>query len=351
MLHHRSPEFSAALASVLEMIRPLFGTQGNVLPVHTTGRGAMEAAIANLFSHGDEIVCCCNGKFGEMWAGLASTYGLVVHRVATSWNEGIDLAELSRSLDEHPDAVAVTAVFSDTSTGVRNDIAAIAREAGRRGALVLVDGISGIGGMPFEFDAWGVDVAVTGSQKCLMSGTGLAFAAVSPRAMEAARAGTLPRSYWDFRAILDSVSASRPQTPGSTPVHLMLQVEAALSMIHEEGLENVFARHEAMAAAVRGRIARLGLVQQCPGLPSHSATLTAIASPARVPPGVIRDGLKRRGILVGGGLGQFQEIAFRIGHLGDIRSADVERTLDALEVVLGELLASARAAPAQVTVA
>ena len=337
MIHHRTPEFSAELAAAIEMLGPVFGTRSAVLPVHTTGRGATEAAICNLFSPGAEIIACCNGKFGEMWADLAASYGLVVHRAATDWSHEVDATEIEQMLRDHPATRAVSLTFGDTSTGVRNDIEAVCRVARERDVLVMVDGVSSIGGMPFAFDEWGVDVAVVASQKCLMSAPGLAFVAVSERAWAANARATLPRNYWNFLDIKRHVTRAKPETPGTTPVSLMLQVAEALRMIHEEGLDRVFERHDAMAGLTRRRAAELGLSLQTPTLTHHSATLTAIACPPGITPKAIRDPLKARGILTAAGLGPYEPSAFRIGHMGDIRIADVTRTLDALAEVLSGL--------------
>ena len=338
MIHHRTAEFSAELGATTEMLGPVFGTASAALPVHTTGRGATEAAICNFFSPGDEIIACCNGKFGEMWADLAASYGLVVHRAATSWLHEVDASEIDDLLRERPNVRAVSLTFGDTSTGVRNDVAAVSRVARERNVLVMVDGVSSIGGMPFAFDDWGVDVAVVASQKCLMSPPGLAFVAVSDRAWTSYGRAKLPRNYWDFGDIKRNVTRPKPETPGTTPVSLMLQVAEALRMIHEEGLERVYARHEAMAERARRGALELGLSLQCPTITHHSTTLTALACPPGVPPKAFRDPLMARGILTAAGLGApFESSAFRIGHMGDIRLADVERTLSALAEVLSEL--------------
>lgn len=336
MIHHRTPEFSRELAVALELLQPVFGTTQTPLPVHTTGRGALEATICNLFSPGDEIAVCCNGKFGEMWARLAESYGVIVRRVATRWDAGVDPAELAATLDAHPAIRAVAMAFGDSSTGVANDVREIAGIARGHGALVLVDGVSSIGGMPFSFDEWQVDVAVTASQKCLMSAPGLAWAVVSERAWAACATSRLPRNYWDFAAIKRSVAKARPETPGTPPVSIVLQVAEALRMIHEEGLDAVFARHAALADRVRRGVGSLGLSLQCPRLPRFSATMTAIALPTGVEPRPFRDRIKARGILTAGGLGAYETIGFRIGHMGDIRIADVERTLDAVRAALDE---------------
>ena len=339
MIHHRTREFSAELASMIALLKPVFGTQSPVLPVHTTGRGALEAAICNFFSAGDEVIVCCNGKFGEMWAGFAESYGVAVHRTCTDWTRAIDVMDVARALEAHPKARAVALTYSDTSTGVSNDVATVARTVRvvRPDALVLVDGVSSIGGMPFAFDSWGVDFAATASQKCLMSSPGLSFAVVSDRAWSAAGRATLPRNYWDFAAIRSEVTKESPETPGTPPVDIVLQVAEALRLMHEEGLDRVYQRHAEMAARARRGAAELGLALQCPSLGTYSATLTAIAAPDGVAPKDLRNGMRLRGVLTAGGLGKYKDTAFRIGHMGDIRPADVDRTLAALAETLAEI--------------
>lgn len=338
MIHHRTPEFSRELATAIELLAPVFGTSSKALPIHTTGRGALEATICNLFSADDELAMCCNGKFGEMWAQFAESYGLVVHRYSTSWEHDADPDELTDLLSRHPNVKAVSVAYGDTSTGVANDVAAIGRVARSHGALTLVDAVSSLGGMPFSFDEWDVDVTVTASQKCLMSSPGLAWVALSERAWRAAEAAKLPRNYWDFGAVRETISKPKPETPGTTPVHLVLQVAEALRMMHEEGLPQVYARHLAMAERAREGAAELGLELQCPDLSRRSATLTAIALPAGISAKPFRDRIKAQGILTAAGLGKYEATSFRIGHMGDIRMADVERTLAAASEALRESL-------------
>jgi aspartate aminotransferase-like enzyme len=283
-----------------------------------------------LFSPGDEIVVCCNGKFGEMWAKFAASYGLVVHRVATDWAKDIDLSEVGGALGVGRTAKGVALTYCDTSTGVCNDVAGVAKVARSHGALVMVDAVSALGGMPFAFDEWGVDFAATASQKCLMSSPGLAFAVLSERAWAANAAAKLPRNYWDFRAIRDSVTRAKPETPGTAPVHLVLQVAEALRMIHEEGLANVHRRHEEMAGAARRGAEALGLAMLFPALARYSPTVTAIALRDGVAARPLRDAIKAKGILTAAAMGTYEPSAIRIGHMGDIRIEDVERTIVAL---------------------
>ena len=335
MMHHRTLAFSALLAGMLRRSRALFGTDGDVLPVHSTGRGAMVGAIANLFSPGDEIVCCCNGKFGHMWAGFAETYGLIAHRVCTESGSDVDAAKVDAALAACPDARAVTLTHCDTTSGVLNDVEAVAAVARSHAALTLVDGISSIGGTPFELDRWRVDLAITASQKCLMSSPGLALVALNEQAWAATERATLPCSYWHFGEIREFLA--KDGTPGTTPVQSVQQVSEALTLMDREGLDNVYARHASMANRLREGIADLDLELQCPGLAALSPTLTAIAAPEGVDLEAIRAGMRERGILIAAGLLEFRGRGFRIGHMGDIRPDDIERTLGALAEVLAAL--------------
>lgn len=334
MIHHRTPEFSVELASILELLPPLFGTREVVLPVHATGRGAMEATLCNLLSPGDAIGVFCNGRFGELWAKLGTALGLRIHRMAADWNTDVQPADVERLLSEQPDVRAIAMAYGDTSTGVANDVAGVARITRDRSVLLLVDGVSSIGGMPFEFDEWGVDAAITASQKCLMSSPGVSFVVLSERARAAVERAGFPRSYWDLAESRRAVTKPRPEPTGTPPIHCVMQVAEALRMMHEEGIDAVFRRHTEMASMTHGGIAALGLPHQCASLTRRSNTVTAVALPASRPPAEVREALKSRGILVAGGLEHFQGSAFRIGHMGDIRPADVQRTLDALREVL-----------------
>jgi aspartate aminotransferase-like enzyme len=322
------------LISVLDRLKPLFGTSDRILPVHATGRGALEGAIVNLFSPGDVLLACCNGLFGEMWAEIAAVFGIVVHRVCCDWEASADPGQIAAALAEHPRARGVMIAHSDTSTAALNNIAAVAEMCRRAGALTMVDAISSLGGVPFRFDEWGVDVAVTSSQKCLMSSPGMAFVAMSERAWEAQKSARLPHRYFDFAGTRRALAKAKPEALGTTPVHLVAQVHAALGMIEAEGLENVFARHAEMGRMMRAGAASLGFSLQCPNLAEFTPTLTAVQAPKGIAPLRIRQLLKERGILTAQGLGRFNATCFRIGHLGDIRPADVRRTLDALAGVL-----------------
>jgi len=332
VLHHRTPEFSSALGALIQGVRPLFdAASADVLPVHGTGRAAMEGAVVNFFLPGDTVVGVCNGRFGEMWAGFAETHEVRVVRVAPDWDRSVDPAEVARALEANPEARAVLVVHSDTSTGVLNPVADIAAIARDHGALTLVDGISSVGGTAFAFDAWQADFAVASSQKCLMSSPGLALVVVGEGAWKAAERGGMPRSYLDFASIRRTLAGPRPETPGTTPVLLVLQLLEAVHMIQEEGIESVFRRHQAMADRVRTRALHLGFSLQGEGIRDRSPTLTALRLPPGVAPETVRGRVRAKGIQIAGGLGAYKPTCIRIGHMGDIRMEDVDRTLDALE--------------------
>ena len=335
VLHHRTPEFSDALEELLVLVRPWFGTrQADVLPLHATGRAGMEGAITNFFSPGDPVVVCCNGKFGEMWASFAELYGLAVRRVCEDWDASVDPAAVAAALDD-TNAVAVLMAHSDTSTGVLNPVAAVAAEAHERDALIMVDGISSVAGTPFEFDGWGLDFAVTSSQKCLMSSPGLALAVVGERAWSRAEASSLPSAYLNFGAIRSTLARPRAETPGTTPVSLVFQVLEALRLLDEEGRDAVFDRHQAMARATRAVAEELGFSLQGPAIVDRSPTLTAMTLPETISPADVRAHMRAAGIQIAGGLGSFGSRCVRIGHMGDIRMPDLEETLVAFRRAVG----------------
>jgi aspartate aminotransferase-like enzyme len=337
MIHHRDSEFSKVLVATLAGLRPLFGASGDVIPVHASGRGAMEASICNLLSPGDEVLACANGRFGQMWAEIAESFGVIVHRVCTDWGASADPLDVENGLKAHPKSKALLMVHSETSTGVLNNVPAIVRAVRPNGILVMVDCVSSLGGAPVCFDAWDIDVAITASQKCLMSSAGLSFVALSERAWAASKTARLPRAYFNFEAIRKTLARARPETPGTTPVHLFFQVNEALSMIYEEGLENTFARHKKMGRMVQDWVGQNGFSLANAESECLSPTLTAICAPSGLKPETIREQLKQRGILTARGLGPYESNGIRIGHLGDIQPRDVQRTLDALSEVIAEL--------------
>ncbi|WP_337997678.1 alanine--glyoxylate aminotransferase family protein [Oleispirillum naphthae] len=331
-MHHRSAEFSALLARLLSNMQAIFRTAQPILPVHATGRGAVEATITNLLSPGDEVVSVCNGRFGEMYADIAAAYGVTAHRVCTDWEKDADLAAVDAALAAHPAAKALTLVHSESATALANDVEALAKVAHAHGRMVFVDAVSSLGGMPFEFDAWGVDAAVTASQKALMGPTGLSFAALSDRAWEAVEASTLPKYYTKFASIRKNVCRERPETPGSTPVALVAALLESTSMILEEGTDVVYARHRRLSQGIKAALVALGFPLFPDVCAARSDTLSAAWMPDGLKAAQINKPMQEMfGVVGKSGLLQYKDNVLRIGHMGHFRQKDALICVSALE--------------------
>ena len=338
MLHHRTPEAAALIASMLEKLQDLLGTHEDVLPVHTTGRGAMEGTILNLFSAGEEIVCVSNGKFGEMYAEMAEMHGLKVHRVCKDWVAPLDLNEVEQALKAHQGIKAVTICHNETTTACVNDIAAAAKLAKQYGALILVDAVSSAGCMPIEFDNWHLDVLVTASQKGLMTPPGLSFVVLSPGAWQAVDSSRSAKFYIQFRDIQKNLHGKRPETPGTTPMALVAGVNEALEMIMEEGRNNCYARHEKCAAALRAGIEAMGLSLFPTADVCRSSALTAFQLEPSLTLALRSELRNGYGIAIAEGLGkQFKDSVLRIGHMGQVFPKDILMLVAAMETCLHKL--------------
>ena len=259
MINHRGPEFAAMLERILTGMKPFFGTSSDVAMITTAGSGGLEAAVVNTLSPGDKVLGVSIGSFGDRFAKIARIYGADVTKLDAEWGYAAAADEVREQLRAVPGVKAVLLTHNETSTGVMNPIrelaAAVRAEA--PDALILVDSVSGLGAVPFEMDAWGVDVVVTGSQKAWMSAPGLAMIAASPRAWTAMESATMPRFYLDLRAHRESHAAG--QTPFTPAIAVVYQVDEGLRLMAEEGAAAIFARHEACAAAARAGLAALGL--------------------------------------------------------------------------------------------
>lgn len=334
MINHRGPEFLELLGRVSGGMRPYFGTQQDVLIVTASGTGGLEAAVVSFLSPGDRVLTVSIGNFGDRFATIASTYGADVTRLDVPWGSAADPAAVRESLEAMaadggaPAAVLLTC--NETSTGVTNPIAALA--AAIRSVvpdtLILVDAISAIGALPFEMDAWDLDVVVTGSQKAWMIPPGLAMAAASERAWKAAEQATMPRFYLDLsrhRAVLPN-----GQTPWTPAVGLVIQLDVALGLMADEGMAAIFARHAACAAAARAGVQALGFrLFADPGVASD--TVTSAHLPEGVEWSALNKELRARGLVLAGGQGKLKGKIFRIGHLGDVSVDDIVAAIEVLE--------------------
>jgi aspartate aminotransferase-like enzyme len=331
ILHHRTPQFSEIFAEVERGLQGIFQTAEDVLILAASGTGAMEGAVTNLLSPGDEAVVINGGKFGERWTKICAAYGVAVHEVAVEWGDAVEPASVSRALDQHPAAKALFVQASETSTTALHPVEEIAALTRARDTLLVVDGITAVGVLDLPMDRWGVDVLITGSQKALMLPPGLAFVALSARAWEAARRARLPRFYFDFARERKNLA---DRTTAWTPaISLIVGLQVALRAILAEGLPQVFARHARLAAATRAGVTALGLKLLAPRAPSPAAT------GLWVPEGV--DGAKlvrylrdQMGITVAGGQDRLKGRIARIAHLGYAEPFDVVVGIAALEMAL-----------------
>jgi len=332
--HHRTSEFRNALKAGLDGLKRLFGTNGAVIPLASSGTGAMEACVTGLFSPGDAVLVTVCGNFSQRWAELAEAYGLVVNRTETAWGEPVDPKEVAAKLAAHPEVAGVFTTFSETSTGVENDIESIGKVVRGTKAVLVVDGISGVGALPFHMDAWGVDALAVGSQKGLMLPPGLAAVALSDRARSRVAAAKTPSFYFSLKKALKSLEGEPlPDTPFTPAVSLLLQLRRSLELIEAEGRENVWKRVAVMGEATRAAVKALGLKLLAPRGWSNVVTSVDCADGPDASQ-VVKRLQDDYGISIIGGQGKLKGRIFRIGTVGHVDEMDVLAVIAALEMVL-----------------
>lgn len=321
-IDHRSPMFGAILHPALDGVRKVLkSTSAEIFVFPATGTGGWETALTNTLSKGDKVLAACNGMFSRRWIDMCQRHGLDVQVIDATWGDGLPVDQYAEILkaDTKHEIKAVLATHNETATGVKSDIAGIRRalDDANHPALFLVDGVSSIGSMDFRFDEWGVDVAITGSQKGFMLPAGLAIIALSDKAMETTKTADLPRTFFDVHDMVKGYAASAyPYTP---PVGLLNGLNQACGMLLDEGLENVFARHHRIANGVRAAVSAWGL-ELCASSPDvYSDTVSAI----RTPDGfnatdIVSHAAEAYGVAFGVGLGDVAGKVFRIGHLGSL---------------------------------
>ncbi len=336
-IDHRGPEFEDLTREILGGLKDVFKTRGPVIVFPGSGSGAWEAAFVNTLSAGDKVLAFETGQFATAWRNMAIELGLEVDFVETDWRRGVDPAVVEAKLraDAGGEIHAVLAVHNETSTGVTSDIAEVRRAIDRTGhsALLFVDAISSLACIDLRHDEWGVDVTICGSQKGLMLPPGLAFNAVSEKALKAAKGAGLPKSYWNWEAILTTNQADYfPYTPAT---NLLFGLREALRMLAEEGLDNVFARHGRLAEATRRAARSWGLEMVCADPRQHSDSVSALFMPEGHDADAYRRLVfERYNVALGAGLGKLKGRVFRIGHLGDFNEAMLAGTLGAVEMGL-----------------
>jgi len=335
VMHHRDPAYEELFQEVREGLQYVFQTKQEVLVLTSSGTGAMEGAVSNTLSPGDEAVVVRGGKFGERWAEICDAYGVKVTPLDVTWGEAVDPAAIEKALDANPSIKAVLVQASETSTGVMHpikDIAAIVKK--RNGTILIVDAISGLGVFELPMDEWGIDVLVSGSQKAFMLPPGLAFVALSEKAWGFVEQSTLPKFYFDLKK--EAASSQKSQSQFTPAISLVVGLREALRMFKEEGLENCFKRHAKLAHATREAAKALGLELLAPTAPSNA--LTAI----KAPEGVDGKKLKKNfedmyGLIIAGGQSQLKGKIIRIAHIGYFQELDIIQAISALELVLKDM--------------
>ena len=339
-IDHRSPVFGRMLHPALEGVKKVLKTtKGEVFLFPSTGTGGWETAITNTLSAGDKVLAARNGMFSHRWIDMCQRHGLDVTFVETPWGEGIpaDRFEEILTADKGHVIRVVLATHNETATGVRSDIAAVRRalDNAKHPAMLFVDGVSSIGSMDFRMDEWGVDVAITGSQKGFMLPPGLAITGFSPKAMEAVEKARLPRTFFDIRDM--ATGYARNGYPYTPPVGLINGLNHAVTMLMDEGLENVFARHNRIASGVRAAVKAWGL-ELCARRPElYSDTVSAILVPEGFDANkIVSRALETYDMAFGTGLGQVAGKVFRIGHLGSLTDAMALSGLAVAEMVMAD---------------
>jgi alanine-glyoxylate transaminase/serine-glyoxylate transaminase/serine-pyruvate transaminase len=336
-MDHRSPEFAELGRKVLDGVKTVFKTKGPVVIYPASGTGAWEAALVNTLSPGDQVLMYETGHFATLWKGMATRLGLEAEFMQGDWRAGVDPNAIESRLreDRTQSIKAVCVVHNETSTGCASRIEEVrqAIDAAGHAALLMVDTISSLGSIDYRHDEWGVDVTVGGSQKGLMLPPGLSFNATSDKALAASKSATLPNSFWSWSEMLPAnAKGFFPYTPAT---NLLYGLAEAIDMLHEEGLDHVFARHQRHAEATRRAVTAWGLEVFCREPRHYSGSLTAVL----MPDGHSADGFRRTvadafDMSLGGGLSKIADRVFRIGHLGDFNDLMLAGTLAGVEMGL-----------------
>ncbi len=335
IIHHRTPQFQEALKGAIEGLQYVFQTKNDIYILASSGTGGMEAAVCNFLSAGDKVITVEGGKFGERWTELCKAYGVIPEVITVEWGKAVKAEQIAELLQKNNDVKAVFVTLCETSTGVTTDIKAIADVVKETNAILIVDAVSGLGVVDMQTDNWAVDVAVSASHKGFMLPPGVGFVAVSQKATALMEKATLPRYYFDLRK--SKKVFSKPDTPFTPAIGIIVALNESLKIIKEEGLEKRFAHFARLAKATRkaAKALELSLLadETC-----ISNALTAIKLPEGIDGGklvkLMRD---TYGISVAGGQGQLKGKIIRIAHMGCIDEYDILTAISCLEKALKEL--------------
>lgn len=330
MIHHRTPQFNHIFDQARQGLKKLFGTKNDVLILASSGTGAMEASVANLFSPGDKVLVINGGKFGERWLNIANAFGLSPIELEVEWGQAVKVNTVEKQMKAHPDLKGVMIQASETSTTVLHPVKEIAKLT-KNGPLFLVDGVTAVGVVSIPLDEWGLDVLVTGSQKAMMLPPGLGFIALSDRAWERTKHAKLPRFYFDLN--LERKNQQKGSGAFTPAVSLIFGARASLEMMQREGLDRVYARHARMSRATRAAATALGLKLLAPDSPSPAAT--GVYLPDGIDADQVLDYLRdHMNITLAEGQDQLKGKVIRIAHVGYMGAFDVITAVAALEMAL-----------------
>lgn len=330
-IHHRTEDFRKAYRSCLADLKEVMGTSGDVLMFCSSGTGAMDATVSNLFSRGDKVIVCVAGKFGERWAEIAKAYGLDANVIGVPYGQVVTPEQVQDALAKEPATKGVFVQASETSTGAAHDVRAMAAAIAKTQAIFVVDAITGLGTMPLDIDGWGLDVVIGGSQKAFMIPPGLAFLSISPKAWKMAETATLPHFYFNFKKEKKSGDAGESSWTPSTA--LILALAEALKYVKSLGMPKLVENAQLLAEATRAAMQAIGLELFAAGSPGSS--VTAVKAPAGMDSGVIVKEFRNRfGAVIANGQGSMKGQIFRIAHLGYFDFADLFAVIAGLEIIL-----------------
>jgi aspartate aminotransferase-like enzyme len=322
LFNHRSPQMLELLAKLETGCQPLFGTKGNVIFLASSGTGAMESAVVNLTSPGDEIIVIVGGTFAQRWIDIGKAYGLTVHSVDVDWRRGATTAEVSAALKQFPNAQVVFHTWSESSTGVLNDMPEVGKLVRSQNKILVADAVSGLAVSPMSMDDWNIDAVVVGSQKGLMVSPGLGVVAIGARAWEKSAQTKSPRFYFDWNKVKGAV----PFTPA---LSLLLELDGALDFIHSQGADKIFARRAQVAERIRDLVRRSGM--EIYALKPGNG-ITGVIPPKGFDMAALRRRLESDfGIQIAGGLGKIKDTMFRIGHVGHATDEEVDYFIQSFE--------------------
>jgi aspartate aminotransferase-like enzyme len=329
-VHHRTEDFRKIYKAMLADLKEVYGTANDVLCFAASGTGAMEASISNLFSRGDKVIICSAGKFGERWVEIAKAYGLDLQLIEAPYGDAIAPERVEAALKAEPATKGVFIQASETSTGAEHDVKSIGEIVKQTDAIFVVDAITGLGTMPLDIEAWGLDVLIGGSQKAFMIPPGLAFMSISAKAWKLTEWSTLPHFYFDLKK--EKKNGDGGESSWTPATALVLAMAEALKYVKEIGMANLIANAQMLARATREAASELGLelFAKRPG-----SSVTAIKSPAGMNSGIIVKAFKERfGAVIANGQGSMKGQMFRLAHLGYFDISDMFSVIAGLEIIL-----------------